>query len=240
MAATKMSFDPSKPLTELTQIVSQVEQAKDVDRTARSQAGMWVSMADRFDEAATGSSADEGRREKAKLYHKAAQGLTGLKEAAELCRKIGTALNPVADVNWTKDHLEELLVAVRFFMGAGAYEGETLAQAQSSIEKAAVLTKTRVPGTGGSRGEGRVVEGRPEKVQVLSLVGEQPETITEQAGNKENSPGNIKKSVVSWLEKHDIKVTDEMSSQIGDAISSCLRDGQGEVKIGDFGLIRHA
>ena len=239
MAATKMSFDPSKPLSDLAVIVKQVEQAKDVDRTARSQAGMWASMADRFDEAATGSSADEGRREKAALYHKAAQGLTGLSEAAELCRSIATKLNPVAEVNWTRETVEDLLVGVRFFMSVGAYEGEQLAEAQSIIEKAATLTKTRVPGTGG-RGEGRTIEGRPERVQVISLVGDTPETITEQAGNKESAPGNIKKSITVWLEKHDIVVTDEMSAQIGDAISACVRDGQSEAKIGDFALIRQA
>ena len=235
----QMKFDPVKPLKDLTAIVKQVEQAKDVDRTARSQASMWAAMADRFDEAATGNSADEGRREKAALYHKAAQGLTGLAEAAALCRSIAAKLNPVAEVGWTQESVGDMLVAVRFFLSVGAYEGEELGQAVDTVEKAAVLTKTRLPGTG-TRGEGKTVPGRPEKIKVISLVGEVPETITEQAGNKESAPGNIKKSIVGWLERQDITVTDEMSEQIGDAITACVREGQAEVKIGDFALISHA
>lgn len=233
----QMKFDPAKPYNDLATILGQIESAKDVDRESRVQAKMWEGIAERFDEALTGSSHDEGRRGKAALFHKAADGLTGLADAAALSRKIAERLNPVEEVSWTQEQLEDLVVAVRFFLGAGAYEGGEVVQAQEMIAKASVLTRK---GGSGVRGEGRVIDGRPEYVQVLSLVGDEPVQITHQRGNKESAPGNIYKSVSGWLESHDVAVTDEMAQAIKDAIGQCVRENIPVVKIGDFAVIQHA
>jgi hypothetical protein len=236
MAQPKL--DPTKPLTELAAIVGQVEAAKDVDREARSEAKMWAAVAVRFDEAMTGTSADEGRRTKAALYQKASEGLGGLSDAAALARKIADKLNPVAEVNWTQETVDDLLVSVRFYSINGFYDPEQLTTAQSLIEKAGNLSK-RATGTG-TRGEGVTVMGRPEWVQVVSLAGDEPEQITLQRGNKESSAGNIYKSVRGWLEARKITVTDDMATAIKAAVGKCVRDDEKEVAIGDFAVIRHS
>ena len=234
----QMKFDPIKPLHDLTAVIGQIEASKDVDRDARVQAKMWEGMADKLDEALTGDSADQARKDKAAMYKRAAEGVTGLAVAAKACRDIAAHLNPVAEVNWTTETLEDMLVSVRFFLIAGAYEGDQMAEAQDAIAKAAVVTKTKT--STGVRGEGRIIPDRPEKIEVVSVIGDEPVLITAQAGNKESAPGNIKKSVVAWLEKNNVQVTDDINSALADAIGQCVRDGKDEVAIGDFAVIRHA
>ena len=233
MAMTK--FDPAKPLKDLGTIIDQVEAAKDIDRDKKAQGRMWGEMACRFDEALTGSSSDEGRRAKAAMYKEAAQGLTGLEQAADLCRKLADKLNPVAELSWTQEELDNLCVSVRFFLIQGAYEDEDYANAVALLEKSATALKQR-----STPGEGRTLEGRPEWIQVFDLTGDTPVQISHSRGNKESSVGNIKKTVLSYLTRRNVTVTDDISDAVGAAILRSLKDGQREVEIGDFAVIRHA
>lgn len=229
----QMRFDPVKPLDELGQIIGQIEAAKDVDRSARQQSKVWENIAARFDEALTGMTNSEG------LYKGLEVSASGLAEAASVARKVAETLNPVAEVSWTKEHLDELLVAVRFFSTAGAYEDGQLQKAVELVEKASAVSKGK--GTG-SRGVAPVVPGRPEYVEVWTDLGadEGPERVSRQKGNSENSPGNILKSVTTWLERREIAVSDEMEQAIREAVRECVVDGVSEVAIGDFATIRHA
>lgn len=230
----QVRFDPIKPLTELEQIMGQVEAAKDVDRESRALAKVWERIAENFDTALTGVSNSEGNYVKAS----GAVSAGALAEGAAAARKVAEALNPIAEVNWTKETVEELLVSVRFFLISNVYDPEQTDRAQRVIEKAGVLTKTRV--SGGTRLPAPVVEGRPEYVEVTATFGDEPERISRQKGNSENSPGNILKAVKSWLERNNVEVTEVMADQITDAINRSLRDGEREVEIGDFAVIRHA
>lgn len=230
----QMKFDPIKPLTDLEQIIAQVEAAKDVDRDARLNAKMFSGIADKFDEVLLHVTEGAGK------YAKAGSVVSGVAEAANTARALAEALNPIAEVTWTKDQVDESLLAVRFFMGAGAYDGEQLARAQSVVEKAGSITKTRVGASTAPRGTAEAIEGRPEYVEVFSTVGDQPEKITRQRGNTVHSAGNVSKAIKGYLTKNEIQVTDEMESAIVDAVNESIKDGKTEVTVGDFALIRHA
>lgn len=236
MATRKVTFDPDKPLKELSTIVEQIEASKDVDRSARQQSKVWKDVAVLFDEAATGLPSTETRQEAAGRAHKASEGLPGLAEASALARKIADVLNPVAEVTWSQDDLQNLLVSVRFFYTNGAYEGEDLETAKALIEKSGTLTRTRV---GGTTGEAKVYTDRPEVVTVYSLVGDTPTVITSQNGQTENAAGNLKKSLVDYLKRADIAVTDEMAKAMTEQIGKAVRGGESHVKVGDFAEIRH-
>ena len=234
----QVRVDPMKPLTELEKIIAQVEAAKDVDREARQLSKMWEGIGARFDEALLAATADVLDQDSVANPRYIGLGIDPGKfaQAGETARKVAELLNPIADVSWTKEQVEELLVGVRFFLISQFYEGEAIDRAQSAVEKAGTLTKTRV--TAGTRGVAPVVEGRPAVVEVWLEDGS--ERVSSQKGNSENSPGNILKSVTGWLERRDIEVTDEMKDQIAKSIKQCVIDGQAEVAIGDFAVIRHA
>ena len=229
----QVRVDPMKPLVELETIIRDLEAAKDVDRESRQLSKVWEGIGTKFDDALLSLNDGEGK------YAKLDVPPGDLAKAGELSRKIAELLNPIAEIQWTKEHVEELLVGVRFFLISQLYDPETAARAQEVIEKAGTVTKTRV--TGGIRGTAPTVEGRPETVEVWATFGEEPERMSRQKGNSENSPGNILKSVVGWLERnHQIQATDEMKEQITEAIRQCVVEGRPEVTIGDFAVIRHA
>ena len=228
----QVRVDPMKPLTELEKIIAQVEAAKDVDREARQLSKMWEGIGARFDEALLAATNEAGNPRYVGLDIDPGK----FAQAGETARKVAELLNPIADVSWTKEQVEELLVGVRFFLISQFYEGEAIDRAQSAVEKAGTLTKTRV--TAGTRGVAPVVEGRPAVVEVWLEDGS--ERVSRQKGNSENSPGNILKSVTGWLERRDIEVTDEMKDQIAKSIQQSVVDGVPEVAIGDFAVIRHA
>ena len=228
----QVRVDPMKPLTELEKIIAQVEAAKDVDREARQLSKMWEGIGARFDEALLAVTSEGGNPRYVGLDIDPGK----FAQAGETARKVAELLNPIADVSWTKEQVEELLVGVRFFLISQFYEGEAIDRAQSAVEKAGTLTKTRV--TAGTRGVAPVVEGRPAVVEVWLEDGS--ERVSRQKGNSENSPGNILKSVTGWLERRNIEVTDEMKDQIAKSIQQSVVDGVPEVAIGDFAVIRHA
>jgi hypothetical protein len=230
-----MTFDPMKPLGDLEQIVAQVEAAKDVDRESRALSKVWKQISDKFQEAIDGATLNEG------TYAKAGD-VPGLLDGAKAAKAIADALNPTAEMTWTADSLDDLLVSVRFFRLNGAYTDDALTNANTVIEKAALLGKARGKTTGagtpGTRTPGTPIPGRPAKVRVDSLLGDEPTRITQQTGNLDNSPGNLQKQVVQWLQGvSPDPITGEQKTAIGSAISKVVRDGAETADIGDFARV---
>ena len=229
MATTKPApkFDPVAELTEVETIASQLEAASSVNRETRQRSLLWKKMADTIDEAIT---ANEGPYSELSLDGKQ------LEAAAEAIRKVSAALNPVAEVQWTDEHLKSLMTGVEFFLIRGVYEGEYKERAEQALANINSHRKGR-GGVRAPKGEAEVIEGRPARILVTDSEGAK---ITEQTGNSPNSVSNITNSVRKYVESKGVALTDEQAKAVREAVRQAVEDNKSPVPVGDFAVVSHA
>ena len=230
-AAPKLNFDPLGELEEVEKIAAQLEAAAGVNRETRQRSAMWRKMADTINEAIT---ATEGPYADLKDLQTVAPDLAKATEAIE---KVSAMLNPVAEHQWTDEHLSTIRTGVEFFLTRGVYEGDEVARAETALRNLDSYRKRR----GGSgdrspRGSSQPIEGRPPKVLVVDTEGGR---ITEQTGNTENSVSNVTNSLRKYVEGKGVTLTDDQHKAIREAVRTCIEDGKSPVLVGDFATISH-
>lgn len=226
----QMKFNPVSELQDLTTIVSQLEAAQSVNRETRQRAMVWAKMADQVDAAIT---ATEGP------YAELTSQLDkdSLNAASVALRAVGTLLSPTAELTWTKDQLDEKTLGVQFFHARGAYEGDDVALAESTLRKLEALTSKKGGSTGqrAPRTESAPIEGRPATVRVEDVNGNK---ISEQAGNKDNSVSNLAAAIRRYVEKGSNQaLTDEQNAAVRECVRLAVEEGQSPVAVGDFARV---
>jgi hypothetical protein len=214
---TKPKFDPEREITWLVQVDEQINTASEVDRSARMQSVQWHNRADKLREM-------DGERTGESTLPPSNDLLT----AAKILDALSDALNPTAAFSWKQEELVATAERVRSFLTLGMVDDELVEVANELVGKYSAVSK--------ARGTAKVHADRPAKVLVTATNGD---VITEQTGNSDNSPGNVRNTIINWLKSNNIELTDEQKSEVGKQVRSCLVDKVPTVQIGDFATITH-
>lgn len=215
MAKLTIAFDPDSDLDKLEAIKAQLEASKDASR----EVVMFARMLDKVAERITDESTDGLLR------------TVDVSSVANTLRTWASDLAPIATQTWSQDEVTKILAMFALFEDKLTDEQKSrLAEVKSVVSQ----RKTRAP-----RGEGntRTYDDRPSRVRIETLSGEK---ISEQAGNTPMSLTGLTNGVVRYLERHDVEVTDELRSDVKATIKQVVVDGEEEVKLGDFAIVKVA
>lgn len=217
MAQARAKFDPAKELTWLQQIDTQISTASEVDRSARTKSVQWRNRAEQLREL------DGERNGESRLPTSEA-----LLATAKVLEEVADALNPVGSFSWKQEDVVACAERLRSFLTLGMIDDEDVEEVNRLVGTYAVTQK--------ARGASKTYPDRPAKVTVTASDGT---VITTQGGQSENASGNVRNTIVKWLQGNNITIDDEQKKAIGTAVRQSIEDKVPTVSILDFATITH-
>lgn len=210
MAVQKINTTPV--LVELRRIVAQLEAAKDVNNETRSLSVAFAKAAQLMDSWAPLIGADFMSREE-------------MDEAAARYDRISKAFSPLADVDWTKDSLASLVEQAKAMQTLLVFTPPESEEVGKLLERLPILTRT---GGSAPRNTQPDIAGRPRIVRVTMVDGTK---VSEQAGNKQTSLGNIKMQLVNYLRKNGVEPTEAEVKEITEGLRQVITGKQADASL---------
>lgn len=216
------TIQPAKLLADLREVAAQIDANKSVDRDRMQFAKVLQVVANKF--------VEEDGRTRAWLAEVGAteEQVDAIHNALATW---GEDLVPRASTTWKREELNAKVGLLKNMAALGMLEDEQVKELEA-LEPSLVVRKKG--STGGDRTPQAPIAGRPARVRLVDMTS--GDAFSTQTGNVTTSPGNLRQSVVRFLQKQGTKATDGLKKHILGEINKVVRGTVQAIDIPDIGV----
>lgn len=237
MAASKsaVTIDPGAILAEAEAILDQVNAASEADKHRASFGRSFTAFADRIMRVHAEADADKGKVNPELVAVANEHGLADPIDLADMLYKYGEKLNPIAEVNWSKDEVRNLVQRLEALSVFGLLDEA----GSDTLENLKKVSRGSGQGTRGPRTTAASLEDRPYgRVMVVSQANDpetgEPVVVANQRADTQAAVSNVRNAIRRAFKDAGKELTPDAEKAVTEAINSVVIDGKDSADIGNL------